>query len=65
MVHVAAQTGIGYHTETFAEAVDGDTVDNLVEEGAEEQKPCLVTGNAALLHVEECFLVELADGGTV
>ena len=65
MVEVAAQTGIGHHAQTFAEAVDGHLVNDFVQEGGEKQQTRLVAGDAALLKVEEGFFVELADGGAV
>ena len=42
-----------------------DRVGDVADERADEHRPCLVEGDAPAAQVEECIVVEAADGGSV
>ena len=65
LVEFAAEALLYEVVEAVAEGLELHVVDDLVDEGVLQQELGLVEGDAALTHVEEGGVVELAYGGAV
>jgi hypothetical protein len=59
---LAAETLLNENVKAFLEWNDVDILDDFAGKGVHEQVACLVGWDTALLHVEECVLVELSNG---
>ena len=51
--------------QTVAQGNEFHLVDNLVDEGKLQQQLGLLDRNAALLHIEQCRIVQLPHSGTM
>ena len=65
LVEFAAEALLYEVVQPVLEGFEADGVDNLIDKGELEQQPCLVEADAALAHIEEGCIVELADGAAM
>lgn len=65
LVEIAAEALLYEVVQPVLEGFEADGVDNLVDKSKLEQQPCLVEADAALAHIEEGCIVELADGAAM